>query len=203
MKIIKTNNKMGTVNRVNTVGKIDLSDYTLKQKESLKKGFDIWVNGTLSGLWECEDYFHDYINNSDYNLFWILHEEIRLEVGKNNIDDILIKTFNENRLWSITELKIKLNELLSVDTKDENNSIDHIKMENTKNTQLTEIEINRVKHNFWKNRHKILNQLNEIIYDLTDKTVDDMESKFKKEYDKDLICGFVNGKIKKEWNSLF
>jgi len=134
---------MKTMNKVNTVEKVDLSNYTSKQKQSLKKGFDIWVNGTLSGLWECEDYFNDYINNSDYNLFWILHEEIRLEVGKNNIDDILIKTFNEDRLWSITELKIKLNELLGVDTKDENNSIDHIKLENTKNTQLTEIEINR------------------------------------------------------------
>ena len=76
-------------------------------------------------------------------------------------------------------------------------------MENTKNTQLIEIEINRVKHNFWKNRQKILNQLDEIIFDLTDKTVDDMESKFDKKFDKDLICDYVNGKIKKEWYLLY
>ena len=30
-----------------------------------------------------------------------------------------------------------------------------------------------------------------------------MESKFDKNFDKDLICGYVNGKIKKEWYLLY
>ena len=70
---------------------------------------------------------------------------------------------------------------------------------NNLKTKLTEIEINRVKYNFWKNHHKIINQIEEIIFDLTDKTVIDMKSKFENEYDEDLICGYVNGKFKKEW----
>jgi len=38
---------------------------------------------------------------------------------------------------------------------------------------------------------------------MPDKTLDDMESKFDKKFDKDLICGYVNGKIKKEWYLLY
>lgn len=68
--------------------------------------------------------------------------------------------------------------------------------------RLTEKEINRVKYNYWKNHKKILEQFDEIIFNQTDKTVEDMELKFGKKYDKNLICGYVNGKFKNEWLSL-
>jgi hypothetical protein len=72
------------------------------------------------------------------------------------------------------------------------------KMNNTKNTQPTEIEFNRVVSKFRKNQQKILNQLDEIISDLPDKTYDEMDSRIDIKSDKDLICGSVNGKIKKD-----
>ena len=57
---------MKTINKVNTVEKVDLSNYTLKQKQSLQKGYDIWCSGCLSGDWEDEGFRNEYSNNSWY-----------------------------------------------------------------------------------------------------------------------------------------
>ena len=45
---------MKTMKKVNTVEKVDLNNYTLKQKQSLQKGYEIWCSGCLSGDWEDE-----------------------------------------------------------------------------------------------------------------------------------------------------
>lgn len=65
--------------------------------------------------------------------------------------------------------------------------------------RLTEKEINRVKYNYWKNHKKTIDKFFTIMEEITDKTVEDMESKFGKKYDKDQIEGYVRGKFKNEW----
>ena len=89
---------MKTMNKVNTVEKVDLSNYTLKQKQSLQKGYEIWCSGCLSGDWEDEGFRNKYSNNSDWIFFnsvfgdWLLTEDYEEEVS--NRHNILINTFS-------------------------------------------------------------------------------------------------------------
>ena len=89
---------MKTMNKVNIVEKVDLSNYTLKQKQSLQKGYKIWCSGCLSGDWEDEVFRNEYSNNSDWIFFnsvfgdWLLTEDYEEKVS--NRHNILINTFS-------------------------------------------------------------------------------------------------------------
>ena len=89
---------MKTMNKVNIVEKVDLSNYTLKQKQSLQKGYKIWCSGCLSGDWEDEVFRNEYSNNSDWIFFnsvfwdWLLTEDYEEKVS--NRYNILINTFS-------------------------------------------------------------------------------------------------------------
>lgn len=86
------------MNKVNTVEKVDLNNYTLKQKQSLQKGYEIWCSGCLSGDWEDEGFRNEYSNNSDWIFFnnvfgdWLLTKDYEEEVS--NRYNILINTFS-------------------------------------------------------------------------------------------------------------
>ena len=89
---------MKTMNKVNTVEKVDLSNYTSKQKQSLQKGYKIWCSGCLSGDWEDEGFRNEYSNNSDWIFFnsvfgdWLLTKDYEEEVR--NRHNILTNTFS-------------------------------------------------------------------------------------------------------------
>ena len=89
---------MKTMNKVNTVEKVDLSNYTSKQKQSLQKGYEIWCSGCLSGDWEDEGFRNEYSNNSDWIFFnnvfgdWLLTKDYEEKVS--NRYNILINTFS-------------------------------------------------------------------------------------------------------------
>lgn len=89
---------MKTINKVNTVEKVDLSNYKLKQKQSLQKGYEIWCSGCLSGDWEDEGFRNEYSNNSDWIFFtnvfgdWLLTKDYKGKVS--NRYNILINTFS-------------------------------------------------------------------------------------------------------------
>lgn len=86
------------MNKVNTVEKVDLSNYPLKQKQSLQKGYEIWCSGCLSGDWEDEGFRNEYSNNSDWIFFnnvfgdWLLTKDYEEKVS--NRYNILINTFS-------------------------------------------------------------------------------------------------------------
>ncbi|MDG2052233.1 MAG: hypothetical protein P8J69_00420 [Flavobacteriaceae bacterium] len=96
---------MKTMNKVNTVEKVDLSNYTLKQKQSLQKGYEIWCSGCLSGDWEDEVFRNNNIDNSDWIFFesvfgdWLTNyghhcrKEEEILWGRHNV---LTNTFGEN-----------------------------------------------------------------------------------------------------------
>lgn len=83
---------------MNKVEKVDLSNYTLKQKQSLQKGYEIWCSGCLSGDWEDEGFRNKYSNNSDWIFFtnvfgdWLLTKDYKGKVS--NRYNILINTFS-------------------------------------------------------------------------------------------------------------
>jgi len=89
---------MKTINKVNTVEKVDLSNYTSKQKQSLQKGYEIWCSGCLSGDWEDEGFRNEYSNNPDWIFFtsvfggWLLIKDY--EENERNRYNILINTFS-------------------------------------------------------------------------------------------------------------
>ena len=89
---------MKTINKVNTVEKVDLSNYTLKQKQSLQKGYDIWCSGCLSGDWEDEGFRNEYSNNSDWIFFNNVFGDLLLtedyEENERNRYNILVNTFS-------------------------------------------------------------------------------------------------------------
>jgi hypothetical protein len=104
---------MKTMNKVNTVEKVDLSNYTSKQKQSLQKGYKIWCSGCLSGDWEDEVFRNNNIDNSDWIFFnsvfgkWLTDcdfeltdKELDMEVGLEDIlwnrHNILTNTFEIN-----------------------------------------------------------------------------------------------------------
>ncbi|GAB5563587.1 MAG: hypothetical protein Wins2KO_06500 [Winogradskyella sp.] len=104
---------MKPMNNVNTVEKVDLSNYTSKQKQSLQKGYKIWCSGCLSGDWEDEVFRNNNIGNSDWIFFssvfgkWltdcdfeITDKELDMEVGLEDIlwnrHNILTNTFKIN-----------------------------------------------------------------------------------------------------------
>tara|TARA_R110001606_G_scaffold174016_1_gene320523 strand:- start:61 stop:480 length:420 start_codon:yes stop_codon:yes gene_type:complete len=104
---------MKTMNKVNTVEKVDLSNYTSKQKQSLQKGYKIWCSGCLSGDWEDEEFRNNNIDNSDWIFFnsvfgkWLTDcdfeltdKELDMEVGLEDIlwnrHNILTNTFEIN-----------------------------------------------------------------------------------------------------------
>ena len=104
---------MKTMNKVNTVEKVDLSNYTSKQKQSLQKGYEIWCSGCLSGGWEDEVFRNNNIDNSDWIFFnsvfgkWLTDcdfeltdKELDMEVGLEDIlwnrHNILTNTFEIN-----------------------------------------------------------------------------------------------------------
>ena len=103
---------MKTMNKVNTVEKVDLSNYTSKQKQSLQKGYKIWCSGCLSGDWEDEVFRNNNIDNSDWIFFnsvfgkWLTDsdflsdKELDMEVGLEDIlwnrHNILTNTFKIN-----------------------------------------------------------------------------------------------------------
>ena len=104
---------MKTMNKVNTVEKVDLSNYTSKQKQSLQKGYKIWCSGCLSGGWEDEVFRNNNIDNSDWIFFnsvfgkWLTDcdfeltdKELDMEVGLEDIlwnrHNILTNTFEIN-----------------------------------------------------------------------------------------------------------
>ena len=104
---------MKTMNKVNTVEKVDLSNYTSKQKQSLQKGYKIWCSGCLSGDWEDEVFRNNNIDNSDWIFFssvfgkWLTDcdseltdKELDMEVGLEDIlwnrHNVLTNTFQIN-----------------------------------------------------------------------------------------------------------
>ena len=104
---------MKTMNKVNTVEKVDLSNYTLKQKQSLQKGYKIWCSGCLSGDWEDEVFRNNNIDNSDWIFFnsvfgkWLTDcdseltdKELDMEVSLEDIlwnrHNVLTNTFKIN-----------------------------------------------------------------------------------------------------------
>ena len=104
---------MKTMNKVNTVEKVDLSNYTSKQKQSLQKGYKIWCSGCLSGDWEDEVFRNNNMDNSDWIFFnsvfgkWLTDcdfeltdKELDMEVGLEDIlwnrHNILTNTFEIN-----------------------------------------------------------------------------------------------------------
>ena len=104
---------MKTMNKVNTVEKVDLSNYTSKQKQSLQKGYKIWCSGCLSGDWEDEVFRNNNIDNSDWIFFnsvfgkWLTDcdseltdKELDMEVSLEDIlwnrHNVLTNTFKIN-----------------------------------------------------------------------------------------------------------
>lgn len=90
---MKTTN-MKTINKVNKVEKVDLSNYTLKQKQSLKEGYDIWCSGCLSGDWEDLEFQIKYSNNSNYEYFVNVFRDI-LDLNNFDVVKILRNTFSD------------------------------------------------------------------------------------------------------------
>tara|TARA_B110000003_G_scaffold189838_1_gene188625 strand:+ start:1073 stop:1501 length:429 start_codon:yes stop_codon:yes gene_type:complete len=104
---------MKTMNKVNTVEKVDLSNYTSKQKQSLQKGYKIWCSGCLSGDWEDEEFRNNNIDNSDWIFFnsvfgnWLTdcdfgltEKELDMRMGLEEVlwvrHNILTNTFGNN-----------------------------------------------------------------------------------------------------------
>mgnify|MGYP006197096757 CR=1 FL=1 len=98
MKTIKTIMENTKTTKFKTLPKLDLSNYTSKQKQSLQKGFEIWCSGCLSGDWEDEGFRNEYSNNLDWIFFnsvfgdWLLTKDYEEEVR--NRHNILTNTFS-------------------------------------------------------------------------------------------------------------
>ena len=95
---------------------LDLTNYTTKQIESLKKGWDIYVSGTLGGSWDDEEWGKENYNNSDYEYFYDTFKNTDLFIGWNSNTD---KNYNKwNKMFQIVKntfrLSGKLERLLEV-----------------------------------------------------------------------------------------
>ena len=77
-----------------TLKKVDLNNYTLKQKQSLKEGYDIWCSGCLSGDWEDLEFQIKYSNNSNYEYFVNVFRDI-LDLNNFDVVNILRNTFSD------------------------------------------------------------------------------------------------------------
>ena len=84
---------MKTMNKVNTVEKVDLSNYTSKQKQSLQKGYEIWCSGCLSGDWEDEEFRNNNTDNSDWVFFNSVFRDV-LDLNNWDVIKILKNTFS-------------------------------------------------------------------------------------------------------------
>ncbi len=70
------------------------------------------------------------------------------------------------------------------------------------NPNFSEEEINRVKYNYMKNKSKILDQIENIIENISKTTKQDMESKFDKKFELEEIEGYLRGIISRDWYDL-
>lgn len=68
--------------------------------------------------------------------------------------------------------------------------------------KLNELEINRVKYNYMKNKNKILKEINGMMNNLSKTTIQDMETKFNKQFEQEEIESYVRGIIKRDWYDL-
>ena len=92
METINNNNK---ILKINTIKFIELNCYTNKEKNSLKKGFDIWCSGCLSGDWEDEEFRNEFSNNLNWEYFINEFGEI-LNLG-DEYYQIIINTFKNHQ----------------------------------------------------------------------------------------------------------
>ena len=69
--------------------------------------------------------------------------------------------------------------------------------------KLNELEINRVKYNYMKNKNKILEEINGMMNNLSKTTIQDMEIKFNKKFEQEEIESYVRGIIKRDWYDLY
>jgi hypothetical protein len=69
--------------------------------------------------------------------------------------------------------------------------------------KLSEEEFNRVKYNYMKNQKKILDEMKIIIRNLSETTIQDMESKFDKKFEQEEIEDYVFRCMKSNWYELY
>tara|TARA_R110000772_G_scaffold19524_3_gene54367 strand:- start:94 stop:330 length:237 start_codon:yes stop_codon:yes gene_type:complete len=69
--------------------------------------------------------------------------------------------------------------------------------------KLSEEEFNRVKYNYMKNQNKILDEMYIIIRNLSETTIQDMESKFDKKFEQEEIEDYVFRCMKSNWYDLY
>ena len=48
---------------------LDLTNYTNKEINSIKEGYEIWCSGSLGGSWEDEEFYELNNKNTDYLYF--------------------------------------------------------------------------------------------------------------------------------------
>ena len=89
----KINNNTNNTLKIKTIKFIELDCYTIKEKNSLKKGFDIWCSGCLGGSWEDEEFRNEYSNNLNWKYFTNEYGEI-LNLD-NDYTQIVINTFKK------------------------------------------------------------------------------------------------------------
>lgn len=101
--------------KIKTIKFIELNCYTNKEKNSLKKGFDIWCSGCLGGSWEDEEFSNEFSNNLNWEYFINEFGEIlNLDRGSENYEyeQIVINTFKNYQQPLTKQLKKMLNKFI-------------------------------------------------------------------------------------------